>query len=269
MEPYVIRGGKEGYERLLLLARDRWPDTAALFARAGVSPGMRCIDLGCGSGAVSLEIARLVTPGGHVTGVDIDETKLDLARRSADADNLTNVEFRALNLRAWAEPSTYDMVYCRFVLQHLSQPVDLLRGMWAAVRQGGVLVVEDADMDAFSCHPPDGAFEFFVSAYGRVLERRGGDSAIGRKLFGYFHDASIRRPQAALVQSVWTEGEGKMLPWTTLEASADAITSEGIATKEEVAHALATLERFSADPRTLICGPRVFQLWSRRLNVAA
>ena len=45
MEPYVIRGGKKGYERLLLLARDRWPDTAALFARAGVSPGMRCIDL--------------------------------------------------------------------------------------------------------------------------------------------------------------------------------------------------------------------------------
>jgi ubiquinone/menaquinone biosynthesis C-methylase UbiE len=49
-------GGKQGYERLLLLARDRWPDTAALFARAGVSPGMRCIDLGCGGGEVTLEI---------------------------------------------------------------------------------------------------------------------------------------------------------------------------------------------------------------------
>jgi hypothetical protein len=48
VERYVIRGGKKGYERLLLLARDRWPDTAALFERAGLSPGMRCIDLGCG-----------------------------------------------------------------------------------------------------------------------------------------------------------------------------------------------------------------------------
>jgi ubiquinone/menaquinone biosynthesis C-methylase UbiE len=62
MEPYVIRGGKQGYERLLVLARDRWPDTAALFARAGVSPGMRCIDLGCGGGEVTLEIAELVAP---------------------------------------------------------------------------------------------------------------------------------------------------------------------------------------------------------------
>ena len=83
MERYVIRGGKEGYERLLLLARERWPDTAALFKRAGLSPGMRCIDLGCGGGEVTLEIARLVDPGGSVTGVDMDEIKLSLARREA------------------------------------------------------------------------------------------------------------------------------------------------------------------------------------------
>jgi hypothetical protein len=156
------------------------------------------------------------------------------------------------------------MVYCRFVLQHLSEPVDLLRRMWGAVRTGGVLVVEDADIDTFCCHPPHEAFDFFVAAYGRALERRGGDNAIGRKLFDYFHDAGISRPQVALVQSVWTEGEGKTLPWTTLEASADSIVSEGVATKDEVMQALATLERLAANPRTLICGPRVFQLWSRR-----
>ncbi len=83
VERYVIRGGKEGYERLRLLARDRWPDTAALFERAGLSPGMRCIDLGCGGGEVTFEIARLVAPGGSVTGVDMDAIKLDLARRAA------------------------------------------------------------------------------------------------------------------------------------------------------------------------------------------
>ena len=83
MERYVIRGGQEGYDRLLVLARDRWPDTAALFARAGLAPGMRCIDLGCGGGEVTLEIARLVAPGGSVVGADMDEIKLDLARRTA------------------------------------------------------------------------------------------------------------------------------------------------------------------------------------------
>ena len=197
MEPYVIRGGKEGYERLLLLARERWPTTAALFERAGGSPGMRCIDLGCGSGSVTLEIARLIAPRGYVTGVDMDAIKLDLARGEAAARGLGNIEFRTLNLRQWDEPSAYDMVYCRFVLQHFSQPVDLLRRMWAAVRQGGVLAIEDADMDSLRCHPPNEAFEFFVNTYGYVLKRRGGDNAVGRKLFAYFHDAGVHRPRWA------------------------------------------------------------------------
>ena len=264
MERYVIRGGKEGYERLQLLARDRWPDTAALFERAGLSAGMRCIDLGCGGGEVTLEIARLIAPGGRVTGVDMDEIKLNLAGRAAVARRLDNVDFRLLNLRDWDEPSAFDVVYCRFVLQHLNQPVDLLSRMWSAVRPGGVLVVEDADIDTFCCHPPNEAFDFFLRTYGQVLKRRGGDDAIGRKLFGHFRAAGIPRPQVTLVQSVWTEGEEKTLAWSTLEASAEAIVSEGVASKDQVTEALADLRHLTEDPQTLICGPRVFQLWSRR-----
>jgi 2-polyprenyl-3-methyl-5-hydroxy-6-metoxy-1,4-benzoquinol methylase len=80
---YVIRGGRDGYNRLLVLARASWPDTAALFDRAGIGPGMQCVDLGCGGGEVTFELARLVAPGGSVTGVDMDEVKLDLARKAA------------------------------------------------------------------------------------------------------------------------------------------------------------------------------------------
>lgn len=54
VERYVIRGGREGYNRLLLLARASWPDTAALFGRAGIRPGMTCVDLGCGVGGSDL-----------------------------------------------------------------------------------------------------------------------------------------------------------------------------------------------------------------------
>jgi SAM-dependent methyltransferase len=169
-----------------------------------------------------------------------------------------------LNIRNWDEPSSYDLVYCRFVLQHLSLPIDLLRRMWASVRQGGVLVVEDADFDGFWCDPPNEGLDFFLRTYSQVLGRRGGDHTIGRKLYGYFLTAGIARPEVALAQSVWTEGEEKTLAWSTLEASADAIVSEGVSTKDEVTGALDSLERFTASPQTLICGPRVFQLWSRR-----
>jgi len=135
--------------------------------------------------------------------------------------------------------------------------------MWAGLRPGGVLIVEDAGFGGWCCHPPNEGFDFFVRTYAQVLQRRGGDHAIGRKLYGYFLDAGIPVPQVALAQSLWLDGQEKSLAWSTLDATADAIASEGVASAGEVAAALTDLEDFTADPRTLTCGPRTFQLWSR------
>jgi ubiquinone/menaquinone biosynthesis C-methylase UbiE len=261
---YVIRGGREGYNRLLLLARASWPDTAALFARAGIRPGMKCIDLGCGGGEVTFEMARLVEPGGSVAGVDMDEVKLGLARKAAVERGVSNVEFFAGNVSEWDEPDAYDVVYSRFLLQHLSEPVNLLRRMWSAVRPGGLVIVEDADFDGWCCHPPNEGFDFFVRAYAEVIRRRGGDHAAGRKLYRYFLEAGIPVPRVALVQSVFVSGEGKELAWSTLDATSEVILSEGVASSEELATALASLRQFTDDDTTLIARPRVFQLWSAR-----
>jgi ubiquinone/menaquinone biosynthesis C-methylase UbiE len=264
VERYVIRGGREGYNRLLLLARASWPDTAALLRRAGIRPGMQCVDLGCGGGEVTFDLARLVAPGGFVTGVDMDEVKLGLARKAAAERGVSNVEFLAGNVNSWDDQGAYDVVYSRFLLQHLSEPVDLLRRMWAAVRSGGLVIVEDADFDGWCCHPPNEGFDFFVRAYAEVIRRRGGDHATGRKLYHYFLDAGIPSPQLALVQSVFVSGEGKELAWSTLDATSEAILAEGVATPGELTAALASLRQFTDDETTLIARPRVFQLWSAR-----
>lgn len=264
MERYVIRGGKPGYERLQLLARARMPDTRDLFDRVGIAPGRRCLDLGCGSGDVTFEIASRVGPDGHVTGIDMDATKLELARAAATELGLTQVEFRSSDVTTWQEPATYDLVYGRFLLQHLRDPVDLLRRMWDALRPGGALVVEDADFDGLFCHPPNDAFDFYADNYRRVLALNGGDPAIGRKLYGYFRAAGIPRPELRLVQSAYASGEGKTLAHSTLELTADAIIEARLATPDVVHAALASLARFTDDPDTVVGDPRIFQVWSRR-----
>ncbi len=209
-------------------------------------------------------MAKLVAPGGMVTGIDMDDVKIGLARKAAAVRDVPNIEFRVENVNDWHEPDTYDVVYSRFLLQHLSQPVDLLRRMWAAVRAGGVLAVEDADFDGWCSHPSNEGLDFFVGAYAAVIQRRGGDHATGRKLFQYFHDAGIPLPEVTLVQSCSTQGDSKELAYSTLDATAEAILSEGIASREEIGAALSSLRAFTDDPRTLIGHPRVFQLWARR-----
>ncbi len=265
LERYVIRGGREGYERLKLLARARWPDTADLFERVGVQPGMRCLDLGCGGGEVTFEIARMIGPEGSVVGIDIDEVKLDLGRAAAANRGLSNIEFRVSNVKDWNERDRYDLVFCRFLLQHLGRPLDLIERMWAAVRTGGALVVEDTDFSGLFCEPPNEGFEFYARMYPRVLGRYGGDSAVGRKLYRFFLEAGIPGPHLKLVQRADASGEAKSLSLSTLEATAHAIVHEGLASEAEVRSAIASLSEFTNDPGTVVGDPRIFQVWARRL----
>lgn len=225
---------------------------------------MRCIDLGCGGGEVTFQIAKLIAPDGDVTGVDIDEIKLARAQAAAIDRGFTNVEFRALNVMEWNEPNGYDAVFCRFLLHHLREPVEVLRRMWVAVRPGGALIVEDADFDGWCCHPANGGFEFFLRAYSQVLAHWGGDHALGRKLYSYCLDAGIPEPNIRVVQPLHIDDEGKTLALSTLEASRDAILDAGIATENEFDSAVEGLSEITNDPLSLICGPRIFQVWSRR-----
>jgi tRNA A58 N-methylase Trm61 len=95
---YIICGGVEGRERLRILACVMLPTTLSLFDRVGITPGIACLDVGCGGGDVTFDLAQLVGPEGRVVGSDIDETKLELARREAEDRRLGNVEFRLLDI---------------------------------------------------------------------------------------------------------------------------------------------------------------------------
>jgi ubiquinone/menaquinone biosynthesis C-methylase UbiE len=265
VERYVLRGGQWGYDRLKLLARIKRDDSLELFRRAGVRPGMRCLDLGCGGGEGTFDLAVAAGPEGTVTGVDMDAGKLALARASARERGVANVDFRAGNVNDWDEPGGYDFVYSRFLLQHLARPADLLRRMWAAVRPGGVIAVEDADFDGLFCDPANDGFDFYRTMYQEVCRRNGGDPGIGRKLYRYFGQAGIPDPQLRLAQGLAVTEDPKAISVLTLEAIADAIIGAGLASADEVAAALADLRAFAATPGTLIGDPRTFQVWAPRV----
>ena len=95
---YLIRGGVEGRERLRVLGRVMRPTTLPLLERAGVAAGLRCLDVGCGGGDVTLDLASMVGLTGLAVGVDVDATKVELARADAEQLAVTNVEFRVADV---------------------------------------------------------------------------------------------------------------------------------------------------------------------------
>ena len=122
LKHYVIRGGVQGRERLKILSRVMRESTVKVFERAGITEGMTCLDVGCGSGDVTLEMVRRVGPNGRVVGADIDSTKLDLCRADAHELNMGNVEFRMVDIRERPTSAEFDVVHARFLLTHLTDP---------------------------------------------------------------------------------------------------------------------------------------------------
>src|SRR5262245_48801192 len=256
---YIIRGGVEGQNRLEVLARLLWPTTARLLAEAGLAPGMTCLDLGCAGGDVTLQLAALVGSQGQVIGVDMDETKLGLARHSATRLGLRNVQFRQLNVQDWVDESQYDCIYARCLLTHLADPLGVLRQMLRAVRAGGVAVVEDIDFAGHFCYPPCAGFDAYVRLYRAAAARLGADADIGPKLHGMLLDAGWRNPQLKVIQPTFTSGEGKQIALLTLINIADSVRAGELANEAELQSVIDDLRRFTDDPRTLIGFPRIFQ----------
>lgn len=264
MARYIIRGGIEGKKRLEVLARVLWPSTSCLLAEAGFTPGMTCLDLGCGGGDVTLQLAALTGPCGRVIGADMDETELELAQQAAKRDGLGNVQFCRLNVQDWIEESQYDCIYSRFLLTHLADPLQVLHRMLRAVKPGGLALIEDIDFEGHFCQPPCKGFDSYVRFYRMAARKQGADADIGPKLYRMMLDAGWQNVKVKVVQPIFTSGEGKEIALLTLTNIADSLLSEELTTKSELQSALEDLTQFTDDPRTLVSLPRVFQLYGRR-----
>ncbi|AKF87256.1 hypothetical protein MFUL124B02_40130 [Myxococcus fulvus 124B02] len=140
--------------RLELQSRVYRPLTEALLRDAGLRPGMRVLDVGCGVGDVSFLIAELVGPKGKVVGIDSAERPLEWARQRARKQGLSQVEFIHAAMESFSSSQPFDAVVGRLVLAHQPDPLAFLRRMGEHLVPGGVLVCHE--MDFSSCpmaHP--------------------------------------------------------------------------------------------------------------------
>jgi SAM-dependent methyltransferase len=258
---YVVRGGMEGRERLRVLARVMSPTTDDLFARVGIAPTARCLDVGCGGGDVTLALARRARDGA-VVGIDVDETKIDLARAEAADAGVDNVEFRLQDVTDRAlDGELFDVVYARFLLTHLPDPAAALANMRGRLVLGGVLIAEDIDFTGHFCEPHSAAFWRYVELYTKAVQNRGCDPNIGPRLPGLLRDAGFDRIDVKVVQPAGISGEVKLISPITLEAIADAVLAAGLADPGELGEVVDDLYAFAGEDGTFMSIPRMVQAW--------
>jgi SAM-dependent methyltransferase len=132
---------QEEHERLSNQADWYAPFTRRLLLRAGIEPGMRVLDVGCGPGDVSFLVSELVGGSGSVIGVERDEGALATARRRAGESEVSNVEFVLGDFReVELEGGPVDALVGRLVLMYQGDPAAAVTSAAGHVRPGGVVV---------------------------------------------------------------------------------------------------------------------------------
>jgi SAM-dependent methyltransferase len=145
----------------------------ALLAELGAGPGWECLEVGAGGGAL---VEWLAAQGARVVATDIDPRFVEpLAGPS--------VEVRAHDITT-GPPATeaFDLVHARLVVEHLPDPRAAVANMAAAVRPGGLLVVEDYDWTAFGADPPDPLTERIAGGVTAFMSKGGFDPLYGRRV---------------------------------------------------------------------------------------
>jgi ubiquinone/menaquinone biosynthesis C-methylase UbiE len=174
-----------------VLASHRWrtAENSAAYLLPSLRPGLDLLDVGCGPGTITIDLAARVAPG-RVLGLDPAPGVIEEARAAATGGT---VSFEVGDVYALDLPDeSFDVVHAHQVLQHLGDPVAALREMARVCRPGGLIAVRDVDYAAVTLFPQDDVLDRWLELYSAVARRNGAEPDAGRQMLAWAHAAGLR-----------------------------------------------------------------------------
>ncbi|MGV6814351.1 MAG: methyltransferase domain-containing protein [Phycisphaerales bacterium] len=210
---YVLGTNEAELHRLGFQHRLWFVPAHRLWERARLSPGMKVLDVGCGPGFASMDMAQLVTRSGRVVGVDESASYVEFAKGQAVGRQQPQARFyvgdvthidRVLGeqgARDGIEPGSFDMAYIRWVMCFVDDPVATISSIARMLKPGGKLLIQDYfNYDSMRVAPPSEAFETVIAAIAKSWVEHGGDTDIMGKLPRIAIDAGLQIEHLAQAQ---------------------------------------------------------------------
>lgn len=260
---YVIRSGSAALDRLDLIARLFRPASVGWLESNDALVVDRFLDVGCGIGDVT-GIAALAGSG-EALGIDVNDEVVsaadERARRLA-----TGATFRVAGIAELeaGELSGFDVVYARCVVSHLPDPRAALAAMLSATRPGGLVVLEDVEVGATWCSPPEPAVARYVECYLAAASAIGASPHIGPDLAPMLRDLGAEAVTVDIVQPLLRAPEDLFITPCTMEAIAGSVIANGVADADEVERLVARLYAWADEPGVVSTLPRTVQVAGRR-----
>ncbi len=214
------------HDSVLRSHRWRTVDNSAAYLRPHLRPGILLLDVGCGPGTITAELADLVAPG-EVTGIDRAGDVLDEAR--AAVAGRTNATIAEGDVMALAAPDdSYDVVHAHQVLQHLPDPVGALREVARVCRPDGLIAIRDVVYESMTWFPESPGIARWLELYLAVARSTGGAPDAGRRLRSWVREAGCTEVGSGGDAWVYTTEEDRRW-WGSLWA--DRVVDSSFATE--------------------------------------
>ncbi|MEV4561601.1 methyltransferase domain-containing protein [Kitasatospora sp. NPDC049285] len=251
-----MAGYTHGHHAAVLRShRTRTAANSAAYLLPELRPGHRVLDVGCGPGTITADLAAAVGPTGRVTGVDTAAEVLEQAAGLAAERGLDTLDFQVADVYRLPFPDgSFDVVHAHQVLQHLADPVAALREMRRVTAPGGLIAVRDADYAAMTWYPQLPELDEWSALYRRTARTSGGEPDAGRRLVAWARAAGLTELTAT--SATWTfAAEAERAWWSeswaerTLRSNTAATAlAEGLATPADLERIAAGWHRWAADP---------------------
>ncbi len=232
----------------------RTAENSSAYLLPHLRAGQSLLDVGCGPGTITADLALLVAPG-EVVGFDAAPEVVAQAAAHAAELGLENVRFEVGDLFALPYPDeSFDVVHLHQVLQHLGDPEAALVEMRRVLRADGVLAARDSDYSAFTWAPRDPLLERWLSLYLAVTERNGHDARIGPRLAGLARAAGFADVDVS--SATWTYADPEARDWwgslwadrVRYSRFAEQAVEYGLSSTEELEEIAAAWRRWADSP---------------------
>lgn len=263
---YVLNVGWHDVERLGKSDRIYGPGSRAFLQKtAHIKEGMTILDVGCGTGNMSLWMAEKVGSTGHVLGIDASAEQIAVSKARAKSMGLKNVSFLPLDFsQIHTLGAEFDMAYCRFMLIHLTQPLEALKLMTSVTRPGGVVVCEEPITDMHSCSPKHPAFDHANRLTIALGRKKGVDYNLGSRLSELFTAAHLDEIQFDYYQPAIHDTNDRGIFFDSFSQIAESVLAHELATPELVRSVSEKLLQLKDDDTYSIMGFRNIQAIGRR-----
>ncbi len=241
------------HDSVLRSHRSRTIENSAAYLIPSLWTGLEVLDVGCGPGTITVDLARRVAPG-RVVGIDrSDEVVAQAAKYATEQDVAVTFETGDVYALAYDDDS-FDVVHAHQVLQHLTDPVRALTEMRRVTRPDGVVALRDADYSCFSWAPLDPRLDRWLELYRAVARRNGAEPDAARFLKGWALAAGFSDVQAS--SSTWTYAEPESCRWwgalwadrCELSAFGEQALSYGLTDRAELTDIASAWREWAARP---------------------